>query len=350
MSDSATSKPSVRARTNRSDQVDLLDSSKKTSSVAPAKTFAPPSHNSRSKLNISRSVIFNLVFFSFLVFAVPLTVFFYGLDTWFQGNPTYAGIAAALSANAVVLLFVVVAFSEDGGDDEGDAQKNPQLRGRKHNDNNDSKSNGHKDDGSSTSSVFLSKRAQAAPVVANSSMSIELRHAVDDAVKQILEDDYGFVEDHTISNTQLTLGYTSSVAIIIGSIYGFLVPFEQSKPLLFVCMAIYAVMSTAMSAYNILVRKDNLYVGNSKDATGASPDTHIVIRSTFEKYSDVYRLTLAVSKSKNAKSQNKSQSPSSGSVIEKSYGAWFDVNGELVPKRIHDDISKALGSDLLHKS
>ncbi|KAH9247132.1 hypothetical protein BASA81_015275 [Batrachochytrium salamandrivorans] len=344
MSDSATSKPSVRARTNRSDQVDLLDSSKRPLQSLLQKTLAPPSHNSRSKLNIlqAQSVIFNLVFFSFLVFAVPLTVFFYGLDTWFQGNPTYAGIAAALSANAVVLLFVVVAFSEDGG---------PAAAWPKHNDNNDSKSNGHKDDGSSTSSVFLRQArtfplilAQAAPVVANSSMAIELRHAVDDAVKQILEDDYGFVEDHTISNTQLTLGYTSSVAIIIGSIYGFLVPLKQSKPLL------YAVMSTAMSAYNILVRKDNLYVGNSKDATGASPDTHIVIRSTFEKYSDVYRLTLAVSKSKNAKSQKNHKAPHLDLLLRKSYGAWFDVNGELVPKRIHDDISKALGSDLLHKS
>ncbi|EGF83182.1 hypothetical protein BATDEDRAFT_85796 [Batrachochytrium dendrobatidis JAM81] len=80
--------------------------------------------STHSKLNVSRSAVFNLVFFSILVFAVPLVVFFYGMNHWFQDNPTLAGIAAALSANAVVILFVVVAFSESDESDKNDSINN----------------------------------------------------------------------------------------------------------------------------------------------------------------------------------------------------------------------------------
>ncbi|KAL2914279.1 hypothetical protein HK105_206225 [Polyrhizophydium stewartii] len=82
----------------------------------------------RKGLQVSRCAIFNLVFFSILIFAVPLGVFFYGLENWFQGNPTYAGFAAAAAANVVVVLFVVVAFAEgDDGDDAG-SQGGPASR------------------------------------------------------------------------------------------------------------------------------------------------------------------------------------------------------------------------------
>ncbi|KAJ8325730.1 Signal peptidase complex subunit 2 [Batrachochytrium dendrobatidis] len=201
----------------------------------------------------------------------------------------------------------------------------------------------------SSSSMFLSRRAHSSPTVVNPFVANELRHATADAVKQILVDDFGFVEDHTISNVQLILGYVSSISIIAGSLYNFLVPFHQSMNLLLVSMAIYVVLNTALSAYNLLFAKDIMFVGVRKDHTGAGPDIHLVIRSKFEKYSETYLLKFGVSKFKKGHPQAKS-GPVAESILEKPYSAWFDVDGKLVPKRLYEDIARVASRNQLHLS
>ncbi|KAI8927299.1 hypothetical protein BC831DRAFT_390157, partial [Entophlyctis helioformis] len=62
---------------------------------------------------LDRAAVFNVIFFSALVITVPLIVFYLCLNLWFNGNPTYAGILAALSANVVAIVFVIVAFAEE---------------------------------------------------------------------------------------------------------------------------------------------------------------------------------------------------------------------------------------------
>ncbi len=58
---------------------------------------------------IYRMVLFKLVLFSILAIGAPLTVFYTTLS-WY--GSTVAGIMAAVSANLVLIAYIVVAYLE----------------------------------------------------------------------------------------------------------------------------------------------------------------------------------------------------------------------------------------------
>jgi Na+/melibiose symporter-like transporter len=59
---------------------------------------------------IQQFVFYKLITFSILVFVVPLLVFYFTVN---QGlDSTHAGILAAVSANVVLIAYIVVAFLE----------------------------------------------------------------------------------------------------------------------------------------------------------------------------------------------------------------------------------------------
>ncbi|CAO0802388.1 unnamed protein product [Mucor circinelloides] len=58
------------------------------------------------------SVLVKLMVFTAALFAFPIVTFFATLHSLFDGNTTYAGGAAALMANVIVGLYIVVAMLE----------------------------------------------------------------------------------------------------------------------------------------------------------------------------------------------------------------------------------------------
>lgn len=52
-----------------------------------------------------------LLIFSILMFALPLIVYFSTVDRW---GSTWAGGCAAISANVVLIGYIITAFLEDG--------------------------------------------------------------------------------------------------------------------------------------------------------------------------------------------------------------------------------------------
>ncbi|RKP01022.1 hypothetical protein CXG81DRAFT_19120 [Caulochytrium protostelioides] len=71
------------------------------------------------------AVLAKLLAYSVAMFAAPLTVYFVGLERYFNNNTTLAGIAAAVTANVVLVLFVVDAMREDDADAPADGAKDP---------------------------------------------------------------------------------------------------------------------------------------------------------------------------------------------------------------------------------
>ncbi|KAG2209367.1 hypothetical protein INT46_002610 [Mucor plumbeus] len=57
-------------------------------------------------------VLVKLMVFTAALFAFPIVTFFVTLHSLFDGNTTYAGGAAALMANVIVGLYIVVAMLE----------------------------------------------------------------------------------------------------------------------------------------------------------------------------------------------------------------------------------------------
>lgn len=69
---------------------------------------------SQSSPKISTSVVLKLLLFSAAMVVLPLSAYYLSLEYLFEGYKTsYAAITAAITANLVVVAYVVVAFLED---------------------------------------------------------------------------------------------------------------------------------------------------------------------------------------------------------------------------------------------
>ncbi|RAO72239.1 uncharacterized protein BHQ10_008251 [Talaromyces amestolkiae] len=60
--------------------------------------------------------IYKLLAFTFAMICGPLAAYFLSVKTFFSGNATLAGALAALTANVVLIAYVVVAWQEDKED------------------------------------------------------------------------------------------------------------------------------------------------------------------------------------------------------------------------------------------
>ncbi|MCJ1300359.1 vacuolar ATPase assembly integral membrane protein vma21 [Hypocenomyce scalaris] len=77
-------------------------------------TFTPDaSKESDITPAVPAAVIYKLLGFTAAMVAGPIGTYFLTLNTVFGGNPTFAGAAAALMANVVLITYVVVAMKED---------------------------------------------------------------------------------------------------------------------------------------------------------------------------------------------------------------------------------------------
>lgn len=75
------------------------------------------------KTRIPPNVLLKLILFTVLMFTLPFITYFYTLDHLFTGNTTYAALAAALTANLIVVAYVIVAIIEDKDDDNVESRK-----------------------------------------------------------------------------------------------------------------------------------------------------------------------------------------------------------------------------------
>ncbi|KAJ3072579.1 vacuolar ATPase assembly integral membrane protein vma21 [Podochytrium sp. JEL0797] len=107
------------ATTIRKRKEDHIDS--KTEEVStPSKKVSSKSSRSipkPSNIAIPSSVLAKLAFFSIAMFTLPIGVYFYTIDNVFNGESLYSAICAAVTANVVLIGYVVVAFMEDSGED-----------------------------------------------------------------------------------------------------------------------------------------------------------------------------------------------------------------------------------------
>ncbi|KAI8088378.1 hypothetical protein BDF21DRAFT_217530 [Thamnidium elegans] len=68
-------------------------------------------------------MLVKLMTFSAALLAFPILTFFCTLHTLFEGNTTYAAGAAALMANVIVILYIIVAIFEKPAKDDVTEEK-----------------------------------------------------------------------------------------------------------------------------------------------------------------------------------------------------------------------------------
>ncbi|KAK4129537.1 hypothetical protein N657DRAFT_587586 [Parathielavia appendiculata] len=94
-----------------------------------------PAANEKSNIApaVPTSVIMKLLAFTLGMIVIPIGSYFLTVDTVFMGNSTYAGVLAAIMANAVLIGYIFVAMAEDQSEQlpQQAAAKGPGQEGKK---------------------------------------------------------------------------------------------------------------------------------------------------------------------------------------------------------------------------
>ncbi|KAJ7610257.1 microsomal signal peptidase 25 kDa subunit-domain-containing protein [Mycena polygramma] len=92
----------------------------------------------------------------------------------------------------------------------------------------------------------------------------ELKNACDDAVKRYLSRPELFKQIHQHTDVRLALGWLSVFVAGGTGLYGYKVEFEQSKPVVWAGLILYALLTIAQSLYSYFVEGDIVFVGKRK--------------------------------------------------------------------------------------
>ncbi|TPX62522.1 hypothetical protein PhCBS80983_g00256 [Powellomyces hirtus] len=200
-----------------------------------------------------------------------------------------------------------------------------------------------------STSVFCAEQATH-PVIINNSNDSEMKHTLDDALKRVLVQDFKFTEIHTHIDRRLLLGFASVAFAAYASVYSYIVPFPECKPVLLVCVAAYFILNGALMLYIQHVEQNVIFQGVRRDPLGLEPDQKIVVRTSHEPFTPEYTVIFnsgsdqAVASAGAAVKQTKAKKSSGTVTLVKSFGEYFDVEGRLAPEVFVKHIAGAVNA------
>ncbi|KAI1794346.1 microsomal signal peptidase 25 kDa subunit-domain-containing protein [Ganoderma leucocontextum] len=101
-------------------------------------------------------------------------------------------------------------------------------------------------------------------VKVNNASATDMKHACDDALKRFLSRPDLFKQIHTHTDVRLALGWLSVLIAGTTGLYGWRVPFEQSKPGVWAGVILYVVLTITQTLYAYFVEGDIVFVGRRK--------------------------------------------------------------------------------------
>jgi signal peptidase complex subunit 2 len=101
-------------------------------------------------------------------------------------------------------------------------------------------------------------------VKVNNASLTELKNACDDALKRFLSRPELFKQIHHHTDIRLALGWLSVLVAGGTALYGYKIEFEKSKPVVWVGVLCYVILTTLQTLYTYFVQKDTVFVGKRK--------------------------------------------------------------------------------------
>ncbi|KAJ7163082.1 microsomal signal peptidase 25 kDa subunit-domain-containing protein [Mycena filopes] len=102
------------------------------------------------------------------------------------------------------------------------------------------------------------------PVKVNNFNLTELKNACDDAVKRYLSRPELFKQIHQHTDVRLALGWLSVFVAGGTGLYGYKIEFEQSKPVVWVGLILYFLLTFTQTLYSYFIEGDIVFVGKRK--------------------------------------------------------------------------------------
>jgi len=183
-----------------------------------------------------------------------------------------------------------------------------------------------------TPSVAVPHGETLDPVKVNNASLTELKIACDDAVKRFFSRPDQYKVRNTHIDVKLALGWSSVLVAAATGLYGWKTEFEKAKPLVFVGVIMYTVLTAIQTVYTYFVEGKCIFVGKRKTLSSRIETEKINIKSETTpapspSYSPLYCLSITYSRSSNG-----GKTLIKGSVLakqERPYTSFFDSEGNF---------------------
>jgi len=167
------------------------------------------------------------------------------------------------------------------------------------------------------------------------------KNSLDDAVRKLISDRYGYTERTTFIDIRLFIATIAVGFALFALLWDWLYPFPKSRTVLILSVVAYFALMTALQLYSMLVEKGIFYVALDEDATGKRGDSYWSFSSNMKRFDHMYTLEASF------ESADKTRH-GLGSTT-KSMGVWFDEEGNLLYELFAVDVYKLHDSLLVKK-
>ncbi|KAK7090860.1 signal peptidase complex subunit 2-like [Littorina saxatilis] len=170
------------------------------------------------------------------------------------------------------------------------------------------------------------------PIKINKWDNAALKNGLDDAAKNVLTKNYGFVENHSLMDGRLVICTIAVAFAMFALVLDFFRPFPESRPVLIVCVTAYFVLMGVLTFYTTYKERGIFLVALEKDRAGMDPDNTWTLSSSLRKYDDMYELCMTYSDGKTGETRK--------AELCKSVANFFDENGVLCADLFNPEIEK----------
>lgn len=168
-----------------------------------------------------------------------------------------------------------------------------------------------------------------------------VKNALDDAVKGVLVEKFGYEECHSLMDKRLAICLTAVGAAIVALVYDYLHPFPESSTVLISCVLAYFALMAVLTYYTTFVEKGIFLVLLNRDPAGIDPVSKWTISSNLKRFDDEYSLQLEYQAGRSEKVVD--------ATLTKSVASWFTEDGELLFSKFETEVLKLHDSLLKEK-
>jgi len=163
-----------------------------------------------------------------------------------------------------------------------------------------------------------------------------VKNSLDDGVKEVLVDRFGYEEDHGLMDTRLAICALAVAVATFALAWDYFYPFPASKQVLIGCVGTYFFLMMVLTLYTTYMEKGIFVVVKDKDPAGLDPDSKWEASSSMKKFDDMYTMMLTFYDGKTGDTREDS--------FNKSVADFYDDNGVLCMDLVEAAVTK------LHKS
>ncbi|KAH9067555.1 microsomal signal peptidase 25 kDa subunit-domain-containing protein [Lactarius vividus] len=181
-------------------------------------------------------------------------------------------------------------------------------------------------------------------VKVNNASLTELKNALDDAIKRFLSRPDLFKQIHLHTDVRLVLGWSGVFVAGATAFYSWRLEFEQSKPVMWIGLIVYIILTLLQTLYAYFVEGDIIFVGKRKTFDKRIVTERITLSSRTKPSTPenppAYSLSLSYRRSTNGGKSLLSRGETTESC---SYNAFFDEGGVLDHDRFEIWVGEVVG-------